>query len=173
MSSLIKIDILTQLQLVMLFLTLWRIRKRKSLLSLEYTHELLLWAFFAGFTLILFFLITIQVVFPVKEIIAKFPWATITTLFAAPFLLIAFYWKHLQTISDRFIPASELIYDELPKKRVSGYLQLERVSVENLSLVPTVVELLSQNIQYMPNDSPDLKYALDILSRIWQYHSTR
>ena len=43
----------------------WRINKRKNLLSFEYTHEVIIWAFLVGLDLVLFFILALSIMFPV------------------------------------------------------------------------------------------------------------
>lgn len=152
-------------------LSLFRMIRRKSLLSPEYPQEGVCLALLTGAFFALSFITVTQALFPNESKLSTFPWAVLSSMFAAPIVLLTFYWKHLQAVTDRLALASSCICDDSPTKRATGYLQLEKIATENLSLAPTVIELLAQNIRYTSSDRVDLKYQIDILSRIWQFHA--
>lgn len=161
------------IELVVVFvIVFWRLRNKYGLFSTEYPIQVI----FLGITLgalastsILLFGAILQ--FSTHE---KPSWTVIASSFAAPLSLIILYWRHIQGYEEKIKDTAELLTSNSLTSRISGYLYLERLSRGNLNFATTAIELLCGHIQttsWKTPDDPLLKYGIDRLSRIWEYHS--
>jgi len=160
--------------LLLCLIILRRLRRKNGILAPEYPHEVIFIGILAGFLLSGSFLFVHRELRSNPQEVV--PWSVIATAFAAPISLIMLYWKHLQGLDQSIVEYGKLLGEKEHFDLLTGLLYLERLARSNIYIAPTIIELICGHLrmtsEYRGDKGQIVKFEIDILSRIWNYHSS-